>query len=91
MLGTFILGILAAVLAPHAEPHVKRGIESVLMAEQKLDSVELRQVAFAVCLLLAAALAWLLDDGSALALAFGAAVGVFGPRLIDRMKLGRDG
>ena len=34
-------------------------------------------------------LAWLFGGGSALALALGAAVGVFGPRLSERYRSGR--
>lgn len=86
MLATLILGIAAGAGAPYAEPHVKGALENVLLAESPLSDMELRLFSFAVCLVGAAILAWIFGNGSALALAVGAALGVFGPRIIDRIQ-----
>ncbi|NNF25197.1 MAG: hypothetical protein HKN63_10405 [Rhodobacteraceae bacterium] len=86
MLATFILGILAGAGAPYAEPHVKKAIEGMLLSEAPLTATELRMFSFAACLVAAAVLAWIFGNGSAFALALGAALGVFGPRLIDRVQ-----
>lgn len=86
MLATFILGILAGAGAPYAEPYVRDAIEKLLLSEAPLSPTELRMFAFAVCLVAAAVLAWIFGNGSGFALALGAALGVFGPRLIDRVQ-----
>lgn len=86
MLMTFLLGLGAGFAAPYAEPQVRKSIEGLLLAEAPLSAAELRMFSFAVCLVIAAILAWILGDGSALALALGAALGVFGPRLLDRLQ-----
>ncbi len=91
MLGTFILGIVAGFAAPYAEPHVKTAIEGALLSDASLSAVELRLFAFALCLLAAAVLASVLGDGGALAIALGAAVGVFAPRVLERIQQRRDG
>ncbi|MDJ0628946.1 MAG: hypothetical protein QNJ44_11855 [Rhodobacter sp.] len=88
MLGTVILGILAGLGAQYAEPHVKKAMEAMMLAEVPISAMELRLFSFSVCLVAAAILAWLFGDGSALALAVGAAIGVFGPRVIDRYRNG---
>ena len=82
MLITFILGIAAGFGAPFAEPHVKKLLEGVMLAEAPMTDVELRMLSFAACRVVAALLAWNLGNGSGFALAVGAALGVFGPRLI---------
>ena len=86
MFGTLVLGLLAGVAAPYAEPHVKRALDSALMAETPLSAAELRAFSLAVCLVAAAILAWLMANGSAVTLSVGAAIGVFGPRLIARFQ-----
>ena len=91
MLGTLILGILAGLGAPYAEPHVKRALENLLLADPPVSPAELRLFSFALCLAAAAALAWLFGDDGALVLAVGAAVGVFAPRAVERYQAGRRG
>ncbi len=91
MLGTVILGILAGVGAPYAEPHVKKALENVLLSDVPITPMEMRMFAFSVCLIGAAVLAYLFGEDSALALVVGAAIGVFGPRAIERFKASRDG
>ena len=86
MLVTLILGIVTGVVSPLAEPKVKEALEGILLADSPLSDKELTLFSFATCLVIAAILAWLLGNGSALALAIGAALGIFGPRLIDRIK-----
>lgn len=86
MFGTLVLGILAGFAAPYAEPHVKRALDGALMAETPLSPVELRALALAVCLVVAAFLAWLMANGSAVTLTVGATLGVFAPRLLDRIQ-----
>ena len=86
MFGTLVLGLLAGVAAPYAEPHVKRALEGALMAETPLSAAELRAFSLAVCLVVAAILAWLMASGGAVSLSVGAAIGVFGPRVIARFQ-----
>lgn len=86
MLSTVILGILAGLGAPYAEPHVKKGLEDLLLSDAPMSAMELRTFTFSLCLVAAAILAWIFGDGSALALAIGSALGVFGPRIIDRIQ-----
>ncbi|MDJ0827127.1 MAG: hypothetical protein QNJ16_16670 [Rhodobacter sp.] len=90
MLGTLILGILAGLGAQYAEPHVKKALENVLLAEVPISDAELRLFSFSVCLIGAAILAWLFGNDSALALVVGAAIGIFGPRAIERLQKGRE-
>lgn len=88
MLITFILGALAGLLAPAAEPHLNRVVSSVMMADPNLGDVESRQLAFAVTLLCAALIAWLMGNGGAVSLTLGAVVGVFGPRVAAQARKG---
>ena len=90
MLGTVILGLLAGVGAQYAEPHVRRALENVLLSDVPITPMELRMFSFAVCLIGAAILAWIFGNDSALALVVGAAIGVFGPRAIERYRQGGD-
>ena len=90
MLATVILGIAAGAGAPYAEPHVKQTLEGMLMSDTTLSAMELRMLSFAVCLVLASMLAWIFGNGSGFALAVGALLGVFGPRLIDRLQKRRE-
>jgi hypothetical protein len=89
MLVTLILGIAAGAGAPYAEPYVKNAIQGILLSDAPLTELELRSFSLAACLVAAAILAWILGNGSALALAIGAALGVFGPRLIDKIQARR--
>ena len=86
MLATVILGIAAGAGAPCAEEHVKKALESVLLAEAPMSAMELRMFTFAICLVAASLLAAVFGSGSGIALAIGAALGVFGPRIIDRIQ-----
>ncbi|NRB00596.1 MAG: hypothetical protein HRU32_12370 [Rhodobacteraceae bacterium] len=88
MLLTVILGIIAGVASPNFEQQVKGALEGVLLADSPLSPKELTLLTFSICLVAASILAWIFGNGSALALAIGAALGVFGPRLIDRIKSG---
>ncbi|MCP3972528.1 MAG: hypothetical protein GY717_19840 [Rhodobacteraceae bacterium] len=88
MFGTLVLGLVAGAAAPYAERHVKRALESAAMAQTPLDAAELRALSLAVCLVLAAVLAWFLAEGGAVPLTVGAVMGVFGPRLIERFRGG---
>ncbi|MEM0946826.1 MAG: hypothetical protein AAGK37_05440 [Pseudomonadota bacterium] len=90
MLATVILGIAAGAGAPYAESHVKRLLEGMLLSDVALSEIELRMLSFAVCLLLASMLAWIFGNGSGFALSFGALLGVFGPRLIERVQKRRE-
>ena len=86
MFATLILGIAAGAGAPYAEAHIKSALESVLLADTPMTAMELRLFSFAVLLVAAAILAWILGNGSGIALALGAAIGVFGPRIIERIQ-----
>ena len=86
MLATVILGILAGAGVPYAEAHVKKALEGMLLSDAPLTPDELKLFTFAALLVGAAILAYIFGNGSAFALAIGAALGVFGPRLIDRFQ-----
>ena len=86
MLATVILGIAAGAGAPYAEPHVKGALEGMILSEAPMSAMELRMFTFAICLVAAAILAYVFGNGSAFALAVGAAIGVFGPRIIQRLQ-----
>lgn len=86
MLATVILGIAAGAGAPYAEQHVKKALEGVLLSDAPISAMELRMLTFAVLLVGASILAWIFGNGSGFALAVGAALGVFGPRIIDRVQ-----
>ncbi len=86
MLATVILGIAAGAGAPYAEPHIKGWLEALLLSDAPMTEMELRMFTFAICLLGASILAYIFGNGSGFALAVGAALGVFGPRLIDRVQ-----
>ena len=86
MLATVILGIAAGAGAPYAEPHVKGALEGVILSEVPISAMELRMFTFAICLVAAAILAYVFGNGSAFGLAVGAAIGVFGPRIMQRLQ-----
>ncbi len=86
MLGTLILGILAGVIAPKVEPQIKSALESVLLSEMPVSPAEMRLFSFALCLLGAALLSVIFGEPYAIPLAIGAALGVFGPRIIAKYK-----
>jgi hypothetical protein len=86
MLSTVILGIAAGFLTPYAEPHLKKALENVMLADVPISALELRTFSFALCLVAAAILAWLFGNGSGLALAIGGALGAFAPRALERFQ-----
>jgi hypothetical protein len=87
MLASLILGIAAGAGAPWAEPRLKSALENILQASVPTTAVELRVYSFAVCLFGAAILAAIFGDGgSVIALTLGALIGVFGPRIMDRVQ-----
>lgn len=86
MLADLILGIAAGAGAPYAEPRIRKALEGVLLADAPLTAMELRLAAFALCLTGAAALAHVFGEGEALALALGGLIGVFAPRILDRLQ-----
>ena len=86
MLVTLILGIAAGAGAPYVEPHVKDFLEGLLLSDGGMSEVELRMFSFTLLLVAAAILAWAFGNGSGFALAVGGALGVFGPRIIDRIQ-----
>ena len=86
MLATLIFGILAGAFSPHAESHVKSVLDGASLFDTPVSEMELKLFSFAVCLVAAAVLAGLFGNGSAVVLAVGAALGVFGPRIIERIQ-----
>ncbi len=86
MLGTFLLGIAAGFLAPHAEPHIKKFLEGILLDEVPVEPKEMALLSFSLCILAAAVLATILFRAHAGPLALGAALGVFGPRIWAKIQ-----
>lgn len=89
MLATFILGILAGVGSPYAEPRIKEFLDGVLLSETPISAGELKLFSLAVCLVAASILSMLFGQAHAVPLAMGAAAGVFGPRLIEKYRASR--
>ena len=89
MLADLLLGIAAGALAPHAEPRIRQALKGVLLAEAPLSAMEGRLASFAACLAGAALLAHVFGEGEALALALGGLLGVFAPRILDRIQTRR--
>jgi hypothetical protein len=89
MFMTFILGLAAGFGSPYAEPHIKKALENVLLADSPMEPRELRMFSFSICLLGAAILSIFFGNSAALALALGAAFGVFGPRVIETIQAKR--
>lgn len=86
MLGTLILGALAGFVAPYAEDPLRGLLKTAMMADQPIDAAEMRGLALALCLLVAAILGNALSGGGAIALTIGAVIGVFGPRVLARIQ-----
>ena len=86
MLADLILGIAAGAGAPYAEPRLKSALENMLLSDAPLTASELKLVSLAACLVGAAILSYVFGEGEALPLTLGAVVGVFGPRIIDRIQ-----
>ena len=84
MLGTLILGIAAGWIAPYAESKVKSALQKVLLDDVPVEPIEMRLIAFAVCLVGAAVLSMAFAEPHAAPLAIGAAIGIFAPRLISK-------
>ena len=90
MLVSFVLGLGAGWGAPHGEDHVRRLLAKGLnLDESAFQPVELRAVTLVVALFIAALVAWVISYPSAVALTFGAVVGVLAPRLSARIKAAR--
>lgn len=86
MFADLILGIAAGAGAPYAEPHIRKSLEGMLLADAPLTAMELRLVSFAICLTGAAVLALIFGEGNALPLAIGSLIGIFAPRIIDKIQ-----
>lgn len=86
MLATLLLGIAAGAGAPYAEPHVKSALDGMLQSETPIDAMELRLFTFAILLVGAALLSMIFGSAHAMPLAIGAAIGVFGPRILEKYR-----
>lgn len=89
MFATLILGALAGVGAPYAEPKIKEFLDQVMLAETPIQPAEMKLFSLAVCLVAAAILSMVFGEAHAVPLTLGAAAGVFGPRLIEKYKASR--
>jgi hypothetical protein len=83
---TFIIAALAGLATPFAEPHIKTALESLMLDDLRVDENEFRAFSFAIMMVLAAILAALGGGGSALGLAVGGLVGLFGKRIFDAIR-----
>ncbi|MYA89633.1 MAG: hypothetical protein F4X97_14490 [Boseongicola sp. SB0662_bin_57] len=90
MLVAFVLGLAAGWGASHSEVHARRLLSrSLSIEEDSIKAVELRAVALAGCVLLAAVASWLVSEDHAVPLAIGVLAGVLLPRLQDRVRSAR--
>ncbi len=83
---TFVVAAIAGLATPLAEPYIKTALESLMLDELKIVENEFRAFSFAIMLVLAAILAALGGGGSALGLALGGLVGLFGKRIFDALR-----
>ena len=65
---------------------MKRALEGLMLSDVPITAMELRMFSFSICLIGASILALIFGNDSALALTIGAALGVFGPRIIERIQ-----
>ena len=90
MLLTLLLGTLAGWGAGFAEDHIRGVLSKALDVEgSAFKPVEMRSIALVTSLFAAALVAWFIASPSALALTFGALIGVLIPRLKDAVKAAR--
>ncbi len=90
MLVTLLLGIAAGWGAGFAEEHVQRLIVKPLSIEaQSITPVELRSIALATLVFLAAVASWIFATPNAVALGLGVLLGVLFPRLRELVKAAR--
>jgi len=85
MIWTFILGVVAGWAAPAAEDRL-RPLVAEHLPGGPIEAAEMRAISLAACLVLAAIVAALTGWAHALPLALGAALGVLGPRLQDKVR-----
>ena len=85
MIWTFILGVIAGWVAPGAEDRLRPYITQYLPG-RSVSAVEMRGIALAACLLLAAIVSALSGAGGAVSITLGGLVGVLGPRLVDKAR-----
>ncbi|GEM_PF-1473574 len=90
MFWNLILGLVAGVLTPIAEPHVKKALEGMAQAEIPVGKTEYDMLTLILLLMAAAAIVALFGGNSvAFLLLFGALVGLFGKQLLD-IVMGRN-
>ena len=89
MLVSLILGIAAGWGALFAVTKVFAALEIVLLDDVPFEATEMRMFTFAVCVVGAAIASMIFAEPHAAPLAIGAAVGIFGPRLINKWKTSR--
>lgn len=78
MLGSLIFGFLAGFLTTRAEPLLEMLIEKALNADLRIDALSFRVLAFAVMMLIAALLTFVLrGDSSAFLTIIGGVLGYF--------------
>ena len=90
MLVTLILGAIAGWGAGFAEDHVRRLMAQALSVDAGVfKPIEIRSIALAASLFIAALLAWLVANPHGVALTLGAVIGVLGPRLQELIRAAR--
>ncbi len=86
MFWTFILGIIAGWVAPFAEDRLRQPLETYLSDGKPLAAADLRAISLIICLLIAVIVAARRTRAHALPLILGAAIGVVGPRLLEKFR-----
>ncbi len=90
MLLTLLLGGLAGWGAGFGEDHVRKLLAQAFDIDAAaIRPVELRSITLVVALFLAALVAWAIASPSAVALMFGALIGVLVPRLKEVIRTAR--
>lgn len=81
MFFSFVFGLLAGALEPHAEPHVKKAVEDVFDLALPVERSEYDMLTLLLLLAAAGMLAALLSEVMLLPLLVGAFLGLFAKRL----------
>ncbi|MEJ6391736.1 hypothetical protein V8J82_00630 [Gymnodinialimonas sp. 2305UL16-5] len=85
MIWSFILGAVAGVLTPTFEPMVRRAMEQIALAKIPISETEFDLLTLVLLLLVAAILTF---GHSSIALLLGALVGLFGKRIVAKVRGG---
>ena len=83
---TFIIAGIAGLATPYVEPQIKTALDSLTLDDLNIAEGEFRAFSFAIMMLAAAVVAAIGGGGSAIGLAAGGLLGLFGKRIFDAFQ-----